>query len=510
MRKIIISGLILATIATAAMAFRNKESKAKPPRTKLSLQTLQDKIKGGWAGQTIGCTYGGHFEFKYNGTMIQDYIPVHWDSSSIQWWYDNFPGLYDDVYMDLTFVEVFEKHGLKAPVDSFANAVAYASYPLWHANQAARFNLLNGIKAPQSGHWRNNPHADDIDFQIEADFAGLMAPGMANTSSTICDSIGHIMNYGDGWYGGVYVAAMYSLAFVSDDIQWIAKEALKTIPAQSKYRKCMESVMAAHKKNPNDWKQAWFEVERNWSEDLYCPDGIHTPFNIDATVNSAYILIGLLYGEGDFTKTMDISMRCGQDADCNPASAAGIIGTMIGYSKIPEKYLQALRIVEDRDFVYTTASLNDLYKMSYNQALAVIRQNKGTVDASSVTIPFETPRPVRLEQGFPGHYPTKKMGVHKLIGETGAIAFEGNGIVIKGYMQGPAAYVAEVELMIDGKKHNSVKLPLNQTTRRDEVAYAFDLPAGKHTATLRWVNPGDGVKFHITEALLFSHPPAGH
>ncbi|MCO7111845.1 ADP-ribosylglycohydrolase family protein [Bacteroides uniformis] len=44
----------------------------------------------------------------------------------------------------------------------------------------------------------------------------------------------------------------------------------------------------------------------------------------------------MLYGEGDFTKTIDISTRAGQDSDCNPASAAGILGTMIGYSNIPE------------------------------------------------------------------------------------------------------------------------------------------------------------------------------
>lgn len=508
MRKLIISGLLLGAITTAAVAFRNAGLSVPPPVTKLSRTALQDKIKGGWAGQTIGCTYGGHFEFKYNGTMVQDYIPVHWDSNSVKWWYDNFPGLYDDVYMDLTFVEVFEKYGLNAPVDSFANAFAYASYPLWHANQAARFNLLNGIKAPASGHWMNNPHADDIDFQIEADFAGLMAPGMANTSSAICDSIGHIMNYGDGWYGGVYVAAMYSLAFVSDDIQWIVKEGLKTIPAQSKYRQCMEAVIAAHKQYPDDWKRAWFEVERNWSEDFYCPDGVHAPFNIDATVNSAYILIGLLYGEGDFTKTMDISMRCGQDADCNPASAAGILGTMIGYSKIPEKYLQALRIVEDRDFVYTTASLNDLYKMSFDQALAVIRENKGTVTADGVSIAYQAPKPVRLEQGFPGHYPTKKMGIHKLVEQTEPVKFDGKGIVFKGYVQADKNYVAQVDLLIDGKVAKSVNLPANQTTRRDEVAYAFALPEGSHTAALRWKNPADGAKVHVTEALVFSHPPA--
>ena len=97
---------------------------------------------------------------------------------------------------------------------SHARAFANAEYMLWHANQAARYNILNGMEPPASGHWENNPHADDIDFQIEADFAGLMNPGMVNSSSEVCDRVGHIMNYGDGWYGGVYVAAMYSLAFL--------------------------------------------------------------------------------------------------------------------------------------------------------------------------------------------------------------------------------------------------------------------------------------------------------
>ena len=69
------------------------------------------------------------------------------------------------------------------------------------------------LKHRLPGSWKNNPHADCIDYQIESDFAGLMSPGMPNTASEISDKIGHIMNYGDGWYGGVYVGAMYSLAF---------------------------------------------------------------------------------------------------------------------------------------------------------------------------------------------------------------------------------------------------------------------------------------------------------
>lgn len=81
----------------------------------------------------------------------------------------------------------------------------------------------------------NNPHANCLDFQIEADFAGIMSPGMVNSAVDFCDRIGHIMAYGDGWYGGVYVAAMYSLAYVSDDIEYIVTEGLKAIPQQSRF-----------------------------------------------------------------------------------------------------------------------------------------------------------------------------------------------------------------------------------------------------------------------------------
>jgi hypothetical protein len=107
----------------------------------ISKEKLQDKIKGGWAGQVIGCTYGGPTEFRFNGTMIGDHVPIPWDENQMLWWYENIPGLYDDVYMDLTFVDIFEKHGLDAADSLHAFAFANAEYQLWHANQAARYNI---------------------------------------------------------------------------------------------------------------------------------------------------------------------------------------------------------------------------------------------------------------------------------------------------------------------------------------------------------------------------------
>ena len=479
-----------------------------PEEVVLTKEVLKDKIKGAWVGQTIGCSYGGPTEFRYNGTMIQDYVPIPWPEGYVKMWYEKVPGLYDDIYMDLTFVEVFDRLGLDAPVDSFAMAFAEAGYTLWHANQSARYNILNGIMPPASGHWLNNPHADDLDYQIEADFAGIMSPGMPNSASEISDKIGHIMCYGDGWYAGVYIGAMYSLAFVSDNIPFIVTEALNTIPKESTYRQCMEDVIRWHNEFPDDWKRTWLECERKWSSDIGCPEGVFVPFNIDATINSAYILIGLLYGEGDFFKTMDIATRCGQDSDCNPASACGILGTILGYNKIPEYWMANIKEVEDMNFAYTDISLNRAYEMSFGQALAMITKNGGIVNDDSVVIRCQQPIPVAYEKSFEGHYPIELVKVYKSISDVGELTFEGIGSVIRGHVtSSDESYVALVEMYLDGKKVETAKLPASYTTRRNELFWKYQLPKGKHTVSFKWLNPTKQAEVHVTEMLVYSDAP---
>lgn len=174
--RVCLSGILVVLLGGCAVS--PKDNPAIPESLRIRKDVLLDKIKGGWAGQTIGCSYGGPTEFRFKGTMVQDYVPIEWNDHYIKSWFDNFPGLFDDVYMDLTFVSVFDRLGLDAPADSFAVAFANAEYVLWAANQMARYNVLHGIMPPASGHWLNNPHADDIDYQIEADYSGLMSPRM--------------------------------------------------------------------------------------------------------------------------------------------------------------------------------------------------------------------------------------------------------------------------------------------------------------------------------------------
>ncbi|HZI54994.1 MAG TPA: ADP-ribosylglycohydrolase family protein [Chitinophagaceae bacterium] len=475
---------------------------------KITKEQLRDKIMGGWAGQTIGVTFGGPYEFRFSGSFIQDYQPLVWYDGYLKKTMMDEPGLYDDLYMDLTFVDIFERYGLNAPVDSFANAFANAGYMLWHANQAARYNILNGIKAPQSGYWMNNPHADDIDYQIESDFAGLMSPAMPNTASAISDKIGHIMNYGDGWYGGVFVGAMYSLAFTSNNIHHIVKEALKTIPAKSTFYQCISDVIKWHQQYP-DWHQTWLAIQKKWSSETSCPDGVFHPFNIDAKINSAYVVLGLLYGNGDYSKTLEITTRAGQDADCNPSTTAGVLGAMIGYKNIPAYWKMGLAEAEEIDFKYTTMSLKKVYEIGYKHALLNIEQNGGKIDGDNITIAVQSPKPVKLEQGFQNLYPTEKKWLRKPVSKELSFDFEGTGFAIIGdaVKKKPNApeYIFEAELYIDGVKTETARLPANFTTRRHELFWKYDLPDKKHNVTIKILNPNDDYEVRALASILYSN-----
>ena len=123
----------------------------------ISKEVLLEQIKGGLGRTNPRMTpMVGPTEFKYRGAIIHEKTPIIWYDDYCKDIFAEDPGLYDDVYMDLTFLEVMQKEGINAPAESFAKAFANADYKLWHANQAARYNILHGIMPPASGHWKNN------------------------------------------------------------------------------------------------------------------------------------------------------------------------------------------------------------------------------------------------------------------------------------------------------------------------------------------------------------------
>jgi hypothetical protein len=529
-RKVL--GFVAAIFLISLVSCKQKESGSKALNTENTFTTdqLKDKIKGGWAGQTIGVVYGAPVEFKYQGSIIPDYQNIPWREGYVKYWWDKKPGLFDDIYTDLNFVEVFEKYGLKVSTDTIAHHWASTPYHLAHANQASRYNILSGIMPPQSGNWKNNPHADDLDFQIEADFIGLMSPGMVNSATEIANRVGHIMNSGDGYYGGVFVSALYSQAFVSNNANELVEQAIKVIPEGTKFHDCIADVIKWHKQNPNDWQATWFELQKKWNNDVGCPKGVFLSFDIDAKINSAYVAIGLLYGKGDFTKSIDIATRCGQDADCNPATVGGVLGVMLGYSKIPAFWLKPLQEIEPLDFEGTTMSLAKAYDMSFRHATEMIKLAGGTVDSNEIVIPYAKPVAVAFEQNFEKTFPIFRDRFDKSFAEELSYDFVGNGYIFYGNLvknskidknyidriskrvgsevfglaEPDDPYVAELEVYIDGKLDEKVKMPMKNTSRRLEPAWKYQLTEGNHNVTLKWINPKPEYEIRINDIMIYS------
>ncbi|MDP4282149.1 MAG: ADP-ribosylglycohydrolase family protein [Bacteroidota bacterium] len=519
MKKTFISCVLTLILSLGIISGYSQQKTSLPKKVRITSAVLKDKIKGGWAGQTIGCTYGGPTEFQFKGSMIQDYQPIVWYDDYIKETFESDPGLYDDVYLDLAFVDIVERYGLDAPADSFAMTFAHSNYKLWHANQAARYNILHGIMPPASGYWKNNPHADDIDFQIESDFAGMMSPGLINSAAELCDRVGHITNYGDGWYGGVFMAGMYATAFLTDNIDVIIEQGLQPIPKESKFYQTISDVVRWHKQYPDDWKKCWFEVEKKHTSEKGCPEGVFNSFDIDARVNAAYVVIGLLYGHKDFFKTMDIATRCGQDSDCNPATAGGIIGVILGYDKIPSFWKPSVEKVLDMKFPFSTRSLNQICSLSYKHSMEMIKRNGGKVSGDTITLMVQQPKTLRLEQSFEGMYPSKQLLVRKdYLDEPIKIDFTGNGIVVLGNVksqcgEATSKYIALLDVYMDGTKIEQVNMPFDFTTRKYDIFYKYMMKEGDHKLEIRWINPDPAYRIYFKSYVVYSdHPQAvmGH
>jgi len=365
---------------------------------RLPVSRYRDKMAGGWIGQMAGVGWGGPTEFKWKGEIIPlDKIP-EWKPPMINQFHQ------DDIYVEMTFLRTLELHGWDVSIRQAGIDFANSGYPLWHANRAGRDNLRAGIAPPDSGHPKFNTHADDIDYQIEADYSGLIAPGMPNVAIELGEKFGRLMNYGDGLYGGQFVGGMFAEAFFEDDPKKIVDAGLACIPSGSQFAECIRDVIGWHKENPDDWEKTWELVNEKYHLN---PDyrrfscGGPSAFNIDAKINGAYIVMGLLYGQGDMDQTIIISTRCGQDSDCNPANSGGVLGTVIGRSKLPEKFTSA--IDPEGKFSHTPYTFPALVAVSEKLVRQAVvrcggRIEKDAAGSEVLVIPVVAPKPGKLEQ----------------------------------------------------------------------------------------------------------------
>jgi len=370
---------------------------------RLGAKEYVSKMKAGWIGQMAGVGWGGPTEFRYVGLIMPADKMPKWEPAMINQFGQ------DDIYVEMTFLRSLELYGLNVPSRQAGIDFANSRYGLAHANIAGRSLLRLGIAPPDSGHPEFNKHSDDIDYQIEADYAGLIAPGMPNVAIKLGETFGRLMNYGDGLYGGQFVGGMYAEAFFENDMKKIVLAGLECIPEGSQYHECISDVLKWYKQNPDDWQKTWglieekYHMDPNYTHSLCCPAGGKGILSIDAKLNGAYIIMGLLYGEGDPDKTIVISTRCGQDSDCNPSNAAGVLFTAIGFEKLPDKFKSVLDT--ESKFGNTPYNFPKLIEVCEKLARDAVKRSGGRIEKNTggqemFVIPVKKAEPSKLEHSW--------------------------------------------------------------------------------------------------------------
>lgn len=466
-------------------------------KRKLPKEVLIDKVRGGWAGQMFGVTYGAPAEFRARGATYDEErvgTPAELKEALDQ----------DDLYVEMTLAEVLDLYGLDATAEQFGDALRASKYPLWHANLAGRRNLGRGLKPPQSGDPRYNPHANDLDFQIESDFLGLMSPGLPRAVQELGWRIGHVMNYGDGVYGGVFIGAMYAAAFFEDEPRRVVEAGLEAIPGGSRYAAVLRDLLAAHRDHPQDWRAAWKRIVEKWDRDDVCPAGALGPYNIDAALNGAFVALALLYGGRDFERTLELAVRAGQDSDGNASSAGGILGVMLGYQKLPERWTEALQPLADQKFSSTTFSFTGIVASTVSRAAVNVNHYGGKVTEEGLEIPAQKPGSLKLEQWSPGR-PAESVPItdarwswkgewsrgeergtpdarSNAAGSEAGITFDGAGAMLVGAFREDGGYA---QVFLDGKLAAETDGFVAGGYRRSEsLWHADNLRPGSHTLRL--------------------------
>ncbi len=356
---------------------------------RLPAKEYLDKMKAGWIGQIIGVSWGAPTEGKFKTIMPAEKMPPFSEDLV-----NNAFGQ-DDLYVEMTFLRTLEMYGLGASIRQAGIDFANSEYPLWVANAAGRSNLRKGIAPPDSSHPQFHKSSGAIDYQIEADYSGLIAPGMPGAVIALGEKFGRLMNYGDGVYAGQFMGCMYAEAFFETDILKIIDAGLRCIPPQSMYAGMVKDMLQWRRENPSDWEKTWALVDRKYRQDKN-----YYVSPLDVKLEGAFVLMGMLYGKGDPDQTIIISTRCGSDSDCNPSSAAGVLFTSRGLSKLPGRYYRKLD--ETKIFSHTAYNFPGLMAVCDNLARQALQKAGGHVEKNGLAeeffvIPVRPPQVSKFE-----------------------------------------------------------------------------------------------------------------
>ncbi|MFA6135045.1 MAG: ADP-ribosylglycohydrolase family protein [Phycisphaerae bacterium] len=317
-----VASLLLAVLAVSLPA---------RAETTLSADAYRDKLYGMWMGEMIG-NYAGRPVEGYTARGGLGYA-VNWSGATTTATWDGdddtcFELLNSDILNanpDPNSAQIGQEWGTHIAADSF-----------YIANRQARGLMTRGVTPPQTGSITSNIHWSAIDSQITTESLGGLAPGDRQRAADLAGRFGSVTNDGFAVHAAQFYAAMYSAAATDSDIESVVDKGLAVVPHTSRTYQIITDVRDWYQQDKADGLLDWRATQTK-VYDKYCGSGSFGRYGgwIESSVNTAMTTLAVLYGQGDFKKTVEIGVGAGFDADCNPATAGGLVGMIKGYSGLP-------------------------------------------------------------------------------------------------------------------------------------------------------------------------------
>ncbi len=321
----------------------------------ISQSSLKQKIEGYWLGQLVGNYMGWPFEFLYNEeaipVLVNRYYTEKDDTSGLRIHFDRrghidvlantLNGAWSDDDSDIEFVylNAVEKYGLDITNEEIAEVwKTHINRFIWGSNRQARTLMDQGLVPPATGSKENNLYWWHIDPQLVNEIWSVFYPGMPQQAIDKADMGAHVMNDDWGTHPTLFYAALFSGAFVESDIQQLYQMGIDALPEDSPMIPALQDVRQWHEKN-DDWRVTHQLIRKKY---FAYPVDTDVHNNVNAIINGLFGAMAILYGEGDFLKTVGIAVSSGLDCDNQAATCGGFIGVLKGSGSIPDHLMTDL------------------------------------------------------------------------------------------------------------------------------------------------------------------------
>jgi ADP-ribosylglycohydrolase len=301
-----------------------------------------EKVYAGFLGMNVGIRLGAPLE------------PVEWTYERIQQVYGDINGYVkdyntfsadDDVNGPVLFIRALYDDAKDRELTPQDVGRAWLNYSrdgigmFWWGGEGistehtAYLNLKKGIPAPKSGSAEVNGIvlAEQIGGQIFIDTWGLLFPNNYKKAADYAEKAASVSHDKNGLYGARFIAACISKAFSAETIEEVISAGLECIPKDCTYAKVVNSVVDFYKQHPDDFRKCRQYLEEEWGYDKY-PGVCHI------IPNAGVCVLALIYGQGNFSRTVEIAAMCGWDTDCNAGNVGTIVGVFQGLQGIPNHY----------------------------------------------------------------------------------------------------------------------------------------------------------------------------